>query len=150
MAYMSQDHKKEINANLKPILKRIGLKGRLSVNNHSTLVLKITEGSVDFLTYYNEHGRKQRELRPEYGPWSDVDHTDVNIYWYKDHFDEFAAGVIEEILEVMNGKNTSRKNYDDSDSQTDYFSVGWYNEIRIGTWNKPYKYTGGDFLSHER
>jgi len=22
---------------------------------------------------------------------------------------------------------------------TDYFDVGWYNDIRIGDWNKPYQ-----------
>ena len=39
MAYMSQEKKAKIAPKVKEILKRYGIKGRLGVNNHSTLVL---------------------------------------------------------------------------------------------------------------
>ena len=29
-------------------------------------------------------------------------------------------------------------NFDNSDPQSDYFSVGWYTDINVGKWNKPY------------
>ena len=29
-------------------------------------------------------------------------------------------------------------NYDNSDVQTDYFDTGWYIDINIGSWDKPY------------
>jgi hypothetical protein len=29
-------------------------------------------------------------------------------------------------------------NHDRSDIQSDYFDVGWYVDINIGRWNKPY------------
>jgi hypothetical protein len=29
-------------------------------------------------------------------------------------------------------------NHDNSDSQTDYFDVGWYVDVKVGKWNKPY------------
>jgi len=29
-------------------------------------------------------------------------------------------------------------NWDKSDIQTDYFNVGWYVDVNIGKWNKPY------------
>lgn len=29
-------------------------------------------------------------------------------------------------------------NYDNSDSQTDYFDVGHYTSINLGSWNKPF------------
>jgi hypothetical protein len=29
-------------------------------------------------------------------------------------------------------------NHDRSDIQTDYFDVGWYVDVNIGRWNKPY------------
>jgi hypothetical protein len=29
-------------------------------------------------------------------------------------------------------------NWDKSDIQTDYFNVGWYIDVNIGKWNKPY------------
>jgi hypothetical protein len=38
----------------------------------------------------------------------------------------------------MNGKNSTVKNHDNSDIMTDYFDVGWYVNIYVGKWNKPY------------
>ena len=32
-------------------------------------------------------------------------------------------------------------NHNESDSQTDYFNVGWYIDIGIGRWDKPYQVT---------
>lgn len=32
----------------------------------------------------------------------------------------------------------NKKNYDRSDSMTDYFDVGFYSHIRVGKWDKPY------------
>jgi hypothetical protein len=29
-------------------------------------------------------------------------------------------------------------NHDNSDIMTDYFDVGWYVDVNIGLWNKPY------------
>jgi hypothetical protein len=29
-------------------------------------------------------------------------------------------------------------NWDKSDIQSDYFNVGWYVDVNIGKWNKPY------------
>jgi hypothetical protein len=29
-------------------------------------------------------------------------------------------------------------NYDNSDIQSDYFSVGWYIDVNVGKWDKPY------------
>ncbi len=29
-------------------------------------------------------------------------------------------------------------NFDKSDSQSDYFHVGWYTNIQLGQWDKPY------------
>jgi hypothetical protein len=48
MAYMNQEKKAKIAATLKPILKKYGIKGSLSVRNHTSIVLTITAGKVDF------------------------------------------------------------------------------------------------------
>jgi len=32
--------------------------------------------------------------------------------------------------------------YDNSDAMTDYFDTAYYTNIRIGKWDKPYKFTG--------
>jgi hypothetical protein len=29
-------------------------------------------------------------------------------------------------------------NWDKSDIQTDYFDVGWYIDVNVGRWDKPY------------
>lgn len=143
MAYMSQDHKREINANLRPILKKHGLTGRLGVDNHSTLVLKITKGDVDFLTSYNQNRREDQAWKyPQWGEWKDVDHIDVNVYHYDKHFSEDVVKVLDEILPILNGEGTSRENFDESDAMVDYFYVGWYVNVRVGTWEKPYILNG--------
>jgi len=48
MAYMDQEKKAKIAANLKPILRKYGIKGSLSVRNHMAICLTITEGKIDF------------------------------------------------------------------------------------------------------
>lgn len=125
MAYMSQDRKKEIHKNLKPVLKKWGLKGTLSVDNHSTLVLKIKSGDLDLLGDLNWHNDTPR------------DHCDVNPYHYRTQFKGDSRDAIGEILAVMNDGN-----WDKSDIMTDYHNVGWYVDIKIGKWNKPYIFNG--------
>ena len=49
MAYMSQERKQSLAPAIKAVLKKYGVKGTLAVNNHSTLVLNIKSGSIDFI-----------------------------------------------------------------------------------------------------
>ena len=49
MAYMSQERKQQRAPIIKAILKKYGVKGSLSVRNHSTLVLNIKSGKIDFI-----------------------------------------------------------------------------------------------------
>ena len=58
---------------------------------------------------------------------------DVNPYHYKDHFSGRALKFLQEVMPIMNDGN-----WDKSDIQTDYFNVGWYVDVNIGRWNKPY------------
>ena len=48
MAYVSQEMKSELAPVIKTILKKYGMKGSLAVRNHSTLVLNIKSGKIDF------------------------------------------------------------------------------------------------------
>ena len=57
----------------------------------------------------------------------------VNPYWYKDHFNGESYHFLSEVIPAMNAGN-----WDESDIQTDYFNVGWYVDVNIGKWNKPY------------
>jgi hypothetical protein len=125
MAYMNQEKKAKIAANLKPILKKFGLKGSLSVHNHSSIVLTIKSGSVDFFT---DSGNPDDARK--FG-------IQVNPYWYKDHFTGKAKAALSEIVPAM----YSADYYDNSDAQVDYFDTAYYVHVNIGKWNKPYVFT---------
>ncbi len=120
MAYMSQEKKAKIAPAVKAILKKYNVKGSLAVNNHSTLVLNISQGSIDFYKDFGNGGQ------PQFG-------IQVNPYWYHEHFTGLSKEFLAEVLNAMN-----EGNHDRSDIQTDYFDVGWYVDVNIGKWNKAY------------
>jgi hypothetical protein len=129
MAYMNQDKKAAIAPNVKAILKKYNVKGSLAVRNHSTLVLTVKSGSIDFINNFNKVASARYPDR--FNPAKDS--LDVNPYWYKEHFDGKALAFLSELFPVMN-----KGNHDNSDIQSDYFDVGWYVDVNIGKWNKPY------------
>ena len=129
MAYMSQDKKKELAPKIKSICKKYGVKASLGVHHHSTLVLNINSGSVDFFGDATERANvSDYNLRDGY--------YDVNQYWYKEHFTGQALAFLSEVIPAMNAGN-----FDKSDIMTDYFHVGWYVDVNVGRWNKPYELT---------
>lgn len=137
MAYVSQDLKKSLAPAIKAVLKKYGVKGTLSVHNHSTLVLTIKSGSIDFIENFiktdtdSMSGRKMSQDQIAYIRKNQS--LDVNPYWYKEHFSGKAKSFLSELIPVMN-----KGNHNNSDIQTDYFDVGWYIDVKIGRWNKPY------------
>lgn len=137
MAYVSQDRKKSLAPAIKAVLKKYNVKGTLAVRHHSTLVLNIKSGSIDFIENYiktDNEGYSRRQLSQ-----SQIDYIrnnkclDVNPYWYQEHFSDKAVAFLKEVFTAMN-----KGNHDNSDVQTDYFDVGWYVDVNIGSWNKPY------------
>jgi hypothetical protein len=131
MAYMNQERKAKIAPEIKSILKKYGVKGSLAVRNHSTLVLNIKSGKIDFISNFNETVSTQPGGFRNGSPATKS--LQVNPYWYHDHFSGKAKSFLKEILTVMN-----MGNHDRSDIQTDYFDVGWYVDVNVGQWNKPY------------
>ena len=138
MAYMSQEKKAKLAPAIKAVLKKYGVKGSLAVSNHSTLVLNVKSGPIDFVENYI-----QTDIDKPYGQKMATDQVnylrkqqalDVNVYWYKEHFSGKALKFLEEIVPLMNVGN-----HDRSDAQVDYFDVGWYVDVNIGRWNKPYQ-----------
>ena len=111
MAYMSQEKKQALAPKIKSILKKYGMKGSIAVDNHSTLVVNIKSGKIDF-------------------GGTDIG---INPYHYKSHYEGVALDFLAELLPAMN-----EGNHDNSDIMTDYFDVGWYVDVNIGRWNKPY------------
>lgn len=139
MAFMSQEKKKQIAAALKIAMKGTGIKYTLAVNHYSTLVMNIKSGPVDFIENAARVATQKMIQRPDQLQYV-VDHKrghlQVNTYWYKEHFTGQALAILEKAIPVLNTGN-----HDRSDIQSDYFDVGWYVNVNIGQWNKPYVVT---------
>ncbi len=141
MAYMNQEKKAEINKRLAPILKKYGIKGTLSVRNHSTIVLTVKAGKIDFIENYLQtdamqpHGRHLSEY--QIGTILKQKHLDVNPYWYHEHFTGKAKAFLTDAMKALKGAGW----YDRSDAQVDYFDTAYYVSINIGKWDKPYMLT---------
>jgi hypothetical protein len=125
MAYVSQDLKAKLAPKIKAICKKYGVKASLAVRHHSTLVLNVKAGKVDFIGDYGDTPETRADAE-KFG-------IQVNPYHYKSHFNGEAYHFLSELIPAMNAGN-----WDKSDSQTDYFKVGWYVDGNIGKWNKPY------------
>ena len=128
MAYVSQELKAKLAPTIKAICKKYNVKASLAVRHHSTLVLNIKQGDIDFIgNYAKTTGKSADDWAVKKG------NIDVNTYWFRDHFDGKAKQFLEEVITAMNNGN-----HDRSDIQTDYFDVGWYIDVNIGKWNQPY------------
>lgn len=112
MAYFSQERKKEMQPKIKALLKEYNMKGSLSVRDCCKVILTLKEGVIDFGT----------------------ENEDVNTYYIERNYNGVARDFLQKAKAILNSDN-----FDNSDSQTDYFHVGWYADIRIGKWDKPYK-----------
>ncbi len=133
MAYVSQERKAELAPVIKAVLKKYGVKGSIAVRHHSTLVLNIKSGPIDFIGNYNKMGEANREWGHD-KPYNTKDeYLDVNVYHYTSHFDGEALAFLTELIGAM-----QKGNHDRSDIQSDYFDVGWYIDVNIGSWDKPY------------
>jgi len=49
-----------------------------------------------------------------------------------------AVSMLKKVVKIAN-----KKNWDRSDIQSDYFDVGYYFDLEIGKWNKPFQVKGG-------
>lgn len=128
MSYIDQSEKKTIATNMTPILKKYGLKGTLSIQHHSKLVLTIRSGKIDFIANFNETNKNTPRFH------SVEENLDVNEYWYKEHFSGVALKALSEIIPAMYTDDW----YDRSDIMSDYFDTKYYIGVKIGTWEKPY------------
>jgi len=117
MAWFDQKMKQEMAPKIKKLCQKYGIKGRLSVHNHSTVIFNVTEGIHDFC-----------KDRPSY--------FSPNQYWLDQYEDNpILHSFLKEAFEIL-----FEGNWDKSDIQTDYFNVGWYVNLNIGSYNKPYIY----------
>ena len=123
--YFSQEKKKNLEPNVKKVLNKYGVKATLAVQNHSTFVVNIQSSKIDFWNSMSD------KIKNNY---KDREYIGVNTYWIKDHWKGEAQKFLLELKDAM-----MQGNHDNSDIQSDYFDVGWYIDINIGTWKKPYQ-----------
>lgn len=142
MAYVSADLVKSVRAKIKPVLAKHGLKGTISGTGKGTLSLNISSGKVDFIGSHYRHAMEKgmslygryltrEEIQKE---WDDCKYLGINPYWYHEHFQQKEVEILRELMTIL-----QEGNWDKSDIMSDYFNVGWYVDINIGKWNKPYE-----------
>ena len=56
MAYVSQADKKALAPAIKKVLSKYGMKGSISIRHHSTLVVTLQSGAIDFGEYTHGDG----------------------------------------------------------------------------------------------
>jgi hypothetical protein len=76
---------------------------------------------------------KSAPIKIEVGPEGTKDVNQYHLHRYPENEAKF----YEEVLHIMNTAGT-RENFDESDSMTDYFHVGYYISLSVGEWNKPF------------
>lgn len=112
MAYVSQEMKARLAPAIKAVLKKYGMKGSIAVRHHSTLVVNLKQGPIDF-------GK---------------DYIQVNTYWVHEHYEGTARSFLTELVDAMKGPDF----FDHSDAMTDYFHLSHYIDINVGRWDRPY------------
>lgn len=135
MAYMDQTKKKTLAPMIKAVLKKYDIKGSISVRDHSTLVVNIKSGALDIIGDYNSIVRANPDFSSPIGPREASDSLQINQY----HLNRSHSGKSLEFLKELD-KAMNDGNFDKSDSQSDFFCIGWYSDINIGKWDKPYLY----------
>jgi hypothetical protein len=144
MAYMSQENKASKAPKIAKICKQFGVKATLAVRHHSTLVLNISSGPIDFIGNAKAVSAVRNACMPEHMEPHFGDHLDVNPYHYGEDFSGCALKFLTAIMEVMH-----EGNHDRSDITIDYFDVGWYVDVNVGKRNKPYEFKPLSVAQHK-
>jgi hypothetical protein len=134
MAYMNQEKKKDLAPAIKAVLKKYKMKGTIGVRNYSTLVVTIKAGVLDIPENFqkiNNAGinqmcfQEQIEIKPT--------HIKVNHFWIDNNYDGVVCDFLTELDAAMQADN-----YDNTDIMRDHFDCGYYIDIQVGTWEKPF------------
>lgn len=143
MAYMNQEKKSAIAAALKTVVPQ-GWKYTLRVQNHMEIVMVIREAPVDFLGLLIDKASKRLdectgELRLEAEAdlryFRSLSCLEVNPHRLDETLEGDLPAIFRQIFTCLNLGNWNR-----SDVQSDYIDVGHYVSLKIGEWDKPYRY----------
>lgn len=137
-AYMSQENKQKMAPKIKALCNEYSVKGSLSVRHNLSVVFTIREGKIDFMGEYTFQDSYLHKWEPEeMEKERERGYIQVNTYHFQKHFTGESLEFLTKAIDIL-----YEGNHDNSDIQSDYFDVGWYVDVNIGQWDKPYKYTG--------
>jgi len=120
MAFMNQEKKKVIAAELKKVVPK-GWKWSLSVHNHTSITMTIKSAPIDLI---GQHKNLADGVKG---------HVSLNEGWLDRAYEGELLDTMQNIAKALNTGNHNR-----SDSQSDYFDVGFYTSLHLGRWDKPF------------
>lgn len=132
MAYVSKELKAKLAPAIKAVLKKYGVKGTIAVRHHSSLVVNIRSGELDF-----ERGKNARGDQLGFTATDGNFYDQVNTYHVSKFYQGETKSFLEELVAAMKGDEW----YDRSDTMTDYFDTAYYLDINVGKWDRGYEVT---------
>ena len=133
MAYVTKELKARVAKELKTIMPK-GTKYSISGTGTGTLRLNIWAAGVDLLEGVRNYNRKRAEAG--WNVSEKLDHVRLRYDIAKIDFGTEWDAVMCKALDIL-----YEGNHDRSDAQVDYFDVGWYVDINIGTWDRHFTVT---------
>ncbi len=137
MAYVTKELKAKVQKELKAIMPK-SCKWSLSGTGKGRLSLNIWAADTDLIAIVNQHNQMLHERHGWIIPEKPLTHCDLNYkYGDKKYFGKKWDAILEKAWAAMNAGN-----WDRSDAMVDYFDVGWYCEINLGAWDRPFEVIG--------
>ena len=138
MAFISQEEKRELMPEIKKVLKTFNMKGTVSINNHSTLIVTLSQGDLDLISVEN----KLRTTRHSHFPESSLYLVDTHFtqsYHHLDKLIEVGEHKVFNFYTALFKAMKGSKWFDKSDMMTDYCHIAYYCYIDVGRSKaKPY------------
>jgi hypothetical protein len=133
MAYISQETKAELAPAIRAVLARYGIKGSISIDNHTQLTVTLRSGALDLIGEANRFNleyalRRDQPFHPVKGYYQ------ANVY----RPDDYALNSVGEFFRELSAAMRGDRWYDRSDIQTDYFDTAYYLQINVGRWDRHY------------
>ncbi|RKT01077.1 LPD29 domain-containing protein [Chryseobacterium defluvii] len=114
MAYISTEQVKEFRNRIKEVFPaKLGWKISLFREHYTGVYVKILEAPIKL---------------------TEKNYEQINEY-YIDFNKNLSSGIVFNMIKEICNKG----NHNNSDSMTDYFDVGWYFSLSVGSWDKAFK-----------
>lgn len=131
MAYISQEMKKEIANRIKSEFP--GWSVRLSVVNHSKVIVKIVKADLNLLKIAQQGIAENSNInsfsKRTFNNGDQI-YGNMDVYFGENTKESKRMKQFMDCVNLVGHKSFA--NFDNSDSMTDYFHVGYYTGVRIG------------------